>query len=60
MAAVRICHVGDPVPVWCTDRPLGNLQRVRKEAYRQSSILRHEMNHQARKEPKSFAEVFGS
>jgi hypothetical protein len=41
-------------------RPLGNIMRSRKEAYRQSSILRHQMNHQPRKEPKDLAEVFGS
>jgi hypothetical protein len=41
-------------------RPLGNIMRSRKEAYRQSSILRHQLNHQPRKEPKNLAEVFGS
>jgi hypothetical protein len=41
-------------------RPLGNLQRARKEVYRQSSILRHELNQQARREPNSIAEVFGA
>ena len=40
-------------------RPLGNIMRSRKEVYRQSSILRHETNHQERKEPKNLAEVFG-
>ena len=40
-------------------RPLGNIMRSRKEAYRQSSILRHQANHQARKEPKNLADVFG-
>jgi hypothetical protein len=40
-------------------RPLGNIQRQRKEVYRQSSILRHQLNHQVRKEPKNLAEVFG-
>ena len=39
-------------------RPLGNIQRARKEVYRQSSLLRHELNHQIRREPKSLAEVF--
>jgi hypothetical protein len=33
--------------------------RSRKEVYRQSSILRHQANHQERKEPKNLAEVFG-
>jgi hypothetical protein len=40
-------------------RPLGSIMRARKEVYRQSSILRHLMNHQERKEPKNLAEVFG-
>ena len=40
-------------------RPLGNIMRSRKEVYRQSSILRHQTNHQERKEPKNLAEVFG-
>ena len=40
-------------------RPLGSIMRSRKEVYRQSSTLRHETNHQERKEPKSLAEVFG-
>lgn len=41
-------------------RPLGNIMRARKEAYRQSSILRHQVNHQVRNEPKSLADVFGT
>ena len=41
-------------------RPLGNIMRSRKEVYRQVSIVRHELNHQVRKEPKNLAEVFGS
>jgi hypothetical protein len=41
-------------------RPLGNIQRARKELYRKSSLLRHELNHQIRQEPKNLAEVFGS
>jgi hypothetical protein len=40
-------------------RPLGNIMRSRKEVYRVSSKLRHEINHQVRKEPKNLAEVFG-
>ncbi|MBV9960328.1 MAG: catalase family protein [Acidobacteria bacterium] len=40
-------------------RPLGSIMRARKEVYRQSSILRHETNHQERKEPRNLAEVFG-
>jgi hypothetical protein len=48
-------------PWRCTadHRPLGNIMRARKEVYRQSSILRHRLNHQIRKEPKTLAEVFG-
>ena len=47
-------------PWRCTveHRPLGNIQRARKEVYRQSSLLRHQLNHQLRQEPKSLAEVF--
>jgi catalase len=41
-------------------RPLGNIMRARKEVYRQSSIERHELNHQARKEPRNLADAFGS
>jgi hypothetical protein len=41
-------------------RPLGNIMRARKEVYRQSSLLRHELNHQIRREPKNLAEVFGN
>jgi hypothetical protein len=40
-------------------RPLGNIMRSRKEAYRQSSILRHNANNQTRREPANLAEVFG-
>ena len=40
-------------------RPLGNIMRSRKEVYHQSSILRHQINGQERKEPKRVAEVFG-
>lgn len=41
-------------------RPLGNIMRSRKEVYRVSSKLRHEINHQTRKEPENLAEVFGT
>lgn len=41
-------------------RPLGNIMRSRKEVYRQSSILRHRLNSQERKEPRTVAEVFGT
>jgi hypothetical protein len=40
-------------------RPLGNIMRSRKEVYRQSSILRHDVNRQARREPSNLAEIFG-
>lgn len=48
-------------PWRCTEahRPLGNIMRARKEVYRQSSLLRHQLNHQVRKEPKNLAEIFG-
>ena len=39
-------------------RPLGNIMRARKEVYRQSSLLRHELNHQVRREPRNLAEAF--
>jgi hypothetical protein len=39
-------------------RPLGNIQRARKEVYRTASILRHQLNHQPRKEPSDLAEAF--
>jgi hypothetical protein len=41
-------------------RPLGNIQRARKEAYRQSSILRHQLNRQVRQEPQNLAAIFGA
>ena len=52
-------RVGPAEPPAEAHRPLGNIMRVRKEIYRQSSLLRHEKNHQVRKEPKNVAEVFG-
>jgi len=36
-----------------------NIMRARMEVYRQSSILRHQMNHQVRRESKDLREVFG-
>jgi hypothetical protein len=49
-------------PWRCTEdhRPLGNIMRARKEVYRQSSILRHRLNGQVRKEPQNLAEIFGA
>jgi hypothetical protein len=41
-------------------RPLGSLMRCRKEVYRHSSILRHKLNHQVRREPRNLAEAFGA
>jgi hypothetical protein len=41
-------------------RPLGNIMRARKEVYRQSSILRHRLNGQVRKEPRNLAAIFGA
>jgi len=41
-------------------RPLGNIMRARKEVYRQSSILRHRLNHQVRKEPQKLTDLFGA
>jgi hypothetical protein len=38
-------------------RPLGNIMRSRKEVHRLSSTLRHQLNHQKRKEPENLAEV---
>ncbi|WP_279583181.1 catalase family protein [Fodinicola feengrottensis] len=40
-------------------RPLGEIMEVRREVYRKSSILRHEINKQARREPASLADLFG-
>src|SRR5262249_1569469 len=48
-----------PWRVTAEHRPLGNIMRARKEVYRRSSKLRHELNHQVRREPKSAADVFG-
>jgi hypothetical protein len=40
-------------------RPLGNIMLARKEVYRQSSIRRHQLNHQTRREPRNPSEAFG-
>jgi hypothetical protein len=40
-------------------RPLGSIMRARKEVYRLSSLLRHQLNHQDRKKPENLAEAFG-
>jgi hypothetical protein len=41
-------------------RPLGNIQRARKEVYRQSSILRRQSKQQSRKEANTLAGVLGA
>jgi hypothetical protein len=46
-----------PWRVTAEHAPLGEIQRVRKEAYSRSSIIRHELNRQERREPRSLAEV---
>ncbi|MET8248231.1 hypothetical protein ABZV31_29810 [Streptomyces sp. NPDC005202] len=38
-------------------RPLGSMMRARKEVYRASSVLRHQLNHQERREPRSADDV---
>lgn len=40
-------------------RPLGEIQRVRQEVYRRSSIERHRINGQERREPSGSAELLG-
>ncbi|MFI6494964.1 catalase family protein [Streptomyces sp. NPDC050564] len=47
----------NPWRVTAEHRPLGNIMRVRKEVYRNSSILRHKLNDQERKEPRSADDV---
>jgi hypothetical protein len=39
--------------------PLGEIMEVRREVYRQSSITRHQVNGQERREPTSLADLFG-
>jgi len=46
-----------PWRVTAEHRPLGNIMRARKEVYRHSSILRHELNRQQRTEPSSADQV---
>ena len=48
-----------PWRVTTAHAPLGEIQRVRKEVYRRSSIARHRLNHQERREPRSMREVVG-
>jgi hypothetical protein len=42
-----------PWRVTAAHAPLGNIMRARKEVYRRSSILRHQLNHQERREPRT-------
>jgi hypothetical protein len=46
-----------PWRVTADHAPLGNIMRARKEVYRQSSLLRHQLNQQARVEPRSADDV---
>ena len=48
-----------PWRVTAAHAPLGEIQRVRKEVYRRSSIARHRLNRQERREPRSVREVIG-
>ena len=47
-----------PWRVTADHAPLGEIQRLRKEVYRRSSITRHRLNGQDRREPRSVPEVF--
>jgi len=49
-----------PWRVTAEHRPLGNTMRSRKEVYRHSSILRHKLNNQERREPRSADEILPS
>jgi hypothetical protein len=40
-------------------RPLGEINRIREDVYRQSSITRHKINNQERREPDSIKQVLG-
>ncbi|WP_344443557.1 catalase family protein [Streptomyces kunmingensis] len=46
-----------PWRVTAAHRPLGSIMRVRKEVYRRASLLRHRLNHQERREPRTADEV---
>ena len=46
-----------PWRVTAEHAPLGEIQRVRKEVYRRSSIARHRLNGQERREPRGVREV---
>lgn len=46
-----------PWRVTAEHRPLGSTMRMRKAVYRQSSILRHKLNNQERREPRTADEI---
>ncbi|MFF3734852.1 catalase family protein [Streptomyces sp. NPDC002476] len=46
-----------PWRVTAAHRPLGSIMRARKEVYRRSSLLRHRLNDQQRREPRTADEV---
>ncbi|WP_234438724.1 catalase family protein [Streptomyces sp. NRRL S-340] len=46
-----------PWRVTAAHRPLGSIMRARKEVYRRSSLLRHRLNGQERREPRTADEV---
>ncbi|MEU0084416.1 catalase family protein [Streptomyces sp. NPDC006274] len=51
---------GTSITPWRTredHRPIGEIQRVREEVYRRSSIERHRINNQPRREPASSADL---
>ena len=48
-----------PWRVTADHAPLGEIQRVRREVYRRSSITRHRLNGQERREPRSVSEALG-
>ena len=49
-----------PWRVTADHAPLGELQRLRQEVYRRSSITRHRLNGQERREPRTLHEVFSN
>jgi hypothetical protein len=48
-----------PWRVRAEHRPLGEINRVREEVYRQSSIVRHQLNNQDRREPDGSRQLLG-
>ena len=48
-----------PWRVTAEHAPLGEIQRVRRQVYRRSSITRHRLNRQERREPRSVREALG-